>query len=55
MTLNELVCDRADCNLKTVMTTNLPKTEFRRRYGARVMDRLEGDDGWAGLGGESMR
>lgn len=54
--LNELVSRRFDDELKTILTTNMPRSRFEREYGARMMDRIDDRKGWVGLDGQrSMR
>lgn len=38
--LDQLVTERYDGNAMTIMTTNLPATRFRDRYGDRLVDRI---------------
>lgn len=51
----ELVETRQGGSLRTVITTNLPRSEIRDRYGDRIADRLNHSGFVVQLGSESMR
>jgi DNA replication protein DnaC len=39
----------------TMMTTNMLREQFTKRYGARITDRVRGEDGWFNVSGPSLR
>lgn len=54
-TLDGLVNARYAADLRTIITTNLPAAEFKRRYGERIADRIRECGKFVELSGESMR
>jgi DNA replication protein DnaC len=52
--ISSLLCQRVDMGLKTLVTTNMDPGMFGRRYGPRLVDRLEGE-AWFGSSGPSLR
>ena len=50
--VEELVCQRHDWQVPTVVTTNLRPEEFAKHAGARVMSRINGSGGVVNLAGE---
>lgn len=54
-TLDGLINCRYASDLRTVITTNLPAAEFKKRYGERVADRIRECGSFVELGGPSMR
>lgn len=54
-TLDGLINTRYAARLYTVITTNLPMAEFRRRYGERIADRFREVGAFVELNGASLR
>lgn len=54
-TITKLVCNRADRSLRTLLTTNLSRTDFEQLMGPRAVDRILGDGRIHEYGGPSLR
>lgn len=52
---DELIDLRWRAGLSTIITTNLKMDDFRKRYKARIADRIRDCGGWKNVGRESMR
>lgn len=52
---NDLFDDWYSNCAKVVITCNLSREDFRKRYGERVYDRLKESGEWCDIGGESVR
>lgn len=52
---NELLDERYERKLKTILTTNLTWAEFKTTYGVRATSRMKESSRWVSLGGEDVR
>jgi DNA replication protein DnaC len=48
--MDVLVCTRFDAGDRTVLTTNLPASEFAKRYGQRIAARIQAGGTFAAVG-----
>lgn len=54
-TLEEVVIDRYENGRRTLITTNVVKADFLKRYEGRIADRMNESGVFFGVGAESMR
>jgi len=53
--VEELIADRYDDNVRTILTTNLDVKAFKAAYTGRICDRIAGEDAFEWIAGPSMR